>query len=252
MQVHIAADYEHLCHEAASYIARTVLRLPCCSLALPTGQTPVGVYRILAQWTDEGLLDFSGVVVFNLDEYYGLRTDDPRRFRSFLEKHLLHTVQVRNAFSPNSMAPDPEFECRRYDALIAENGGIDLAVLGLGVNAHVAFNEPGTPWEATTHIADLSKDTRSRATEQFGGFDQVPRRAITMGIRTIMNARTVLLLASGPEKSDAVVRTLLGPVTQQVPASALQLHPRLSVFLDRAAAACLSEAGQTPDLSITL
>jgi len=248
--VWIATDYDELCCEAARRIARVVLRRPDATLALPTGQTPKGMYRKLVHLSREGIADLSQTVLFNLDEYFGLPPDHPRSFRYYIHEHLLQHVQVREAHIPDSLTSDPEVECRRYEELIASHGGIDLAVLGLGPNGHIAFNEPGTPWESLTHLAELSPETRRREAQHFGGLERVPHQAITMGIRTIMNARSILLLASGREKAQIVRRSLLGPVTPEVPASVLQLHPNVTVLLDRAAAAELPE--HAPYLAIEL
>jgi glucosamine-6-phosphate deaminase len=206
------------------------------------------MYRELVRLSREGIADLSQTVVFNLDEYFGLPPDHPQSFRRYMKEHLLRHMQVREAHIPDSLASDPEAECRRYEELIASRRGIDLAVLGLGINGHIAFNEPGTPWESLTHLAELSPETRRREAQRFGGLEQVPHRAITMGIRTIMNARSILLLASGKEKAEIVRRSLLGPVTPEVPASVLQLHPNVTVLLDRAAAPELPE--QAPYLAI--
>ncbi|RLE28331.1 glucosamine-6-phosphate deaminase, partial [Candidatus Acetothermia bacterium] len=140
---------------------------------------------------------------------------------------------------PKEPAGGPEAECARYEELIREAGGIDLAVLGLGGNGHIAFNEPGTPFESTIHVAELSQETREAEAAAFGGVDRVPEKAITMGIRTVMNAREIFLLVSGEEKAEVLSRALTGPITPEVPASVLQLHPRLTVLADAAAAGSL-------------
>ncbi len=229
-------DYEALSREAARRIARTVIEKPPAVLALPTGETPKGFYRVLVEWCREGLLDLSRAVILNLDEYLGLPRDHPRSFRAYMRENLLEHVRVGAHYIPDSAAEDPDGECRRYEELIAGQGGIDLAVLGLGPNGHIAFNEPGTPFGSCTHVAVLSPETRRRLILEFGGLERVPERAITMGVRTIMNARAIVLLVSGFGKSSILRESLYGPVTPEVPASVLQLHPRLTVLADRAAA----------------
>lgn len=239
MELIVVDDYESLSLEAARFLARTVLAKASPVLALPTGDTPKGLYRILARWGREGILDPSRTIIFSLDEYLGIPRDHPGSFRTYMREHLLEHVRVGAHYIPEPMPDDPDEECRRYEDIIRDHGGLDLAVLGLGPNGHIAFNEPGTPFGSATHVAALSRETRVREADLFGGPEAVPERAITMGIRTIMNAREILLLAAGEGKAEAVRKALRGPVTPEVPASVLQLHPRLTVILDREAAAGL-------------
>ena len=243
MQVIVVEGYEELSREAARWTARRLLGRPDLVLALPTGDTPVGMYRELVRLHREGLVDFSQATAFNLDEYLGLPPDHPESFASYMHRYLWDHVDLRAEARhiPRSLPEDPEAECRRYEQLLEEAGGIDLAVLGLGRNGHIAFNEPGTPFESRTHVAELSHETREEEAIRFGGLERVPKLAITMGIRTIMNARELLLLVSGEEKREVLTRALTGPVTPRLPASVLQLHPRLVVLADRAAAEGLKE-----------
>ena len=238
----VVDDYERLSREAARLVARRLLERPDLILALPTGDTPLGMYRELVRLFREGLLDFSSAICFNLDEYLGIPPDHPESFASYMCRHLWGQVDLRpeNAHIPHSLPRDPEAECRRYEELIRRVGWIDLAVLGIGENGHIAFNEPGTPFGSLTHVAGLSEDTRKAEADRFGGLERVPQRAITMGIRTIMSARQILLLVSGEEKAKVLARALQGPVTPEVPASALQLHPNLTVLADAAAASRLT------------
>lgn len=238
MRLVVVEDYGELSRGAAKWVARRLLERPELVLALPTGHTPVGMYRELVRLHREGLLDFSRVTSFNLDEYLGIPPDHPQSFASYMRIHLWDQVNLRPGAChiPNSLPEDPEAECAGYEGLIREAGGIDLAVLGLGGNGHIAFNEPGTPFESTIHVAELSQETREAEAAAFGGVDRVPKKAITMGIRTIMNAREILLLVSGEEKAEVLSRALTGPITLEVPASVLQLHPRLTVLADVAAA----------------
>lgn len=243
MQVLILRDYDELSREAARRVVAFVLREPRAVLGFPTGETPLGMYKALVRFHQEGLVDFSEVAVFNLDEYLGLSPTHPASFRRYMEAHFLDHVPVGTYHIPDSKTDDPEAECRRYEELIAEAGGLDLVVLGLGPNGHIAFNEPGTPFEVPTHVAELARETREREARRFGSVGEVPEKAITMGIRTIMNAREVILLAAGAEKAVTVRDALFGPITTQVPASVLQLHPRLTVILDRGAASALPVRG---------
>ena len=181
MEIVIAGDYLELSREAARRIAKTVLLNPSSVIALPTGETPKGLYHLLSAWAREGITDLSHAVLFNLDEYLGIPPDHPQSFRRYMEEHLLRHVRVGTHHIPDANARDPEAECRRYEGLISAHGGIDLAVLGLGPNGHIAFNEPGTPFESATHVVTLSRETRLREAPRFGKLEEVPEKAITMG-----------------------------------------------------------------------
>ena len=238
MRIIICENYQEMSRQAARFIAKRILSKPNLVLALPTGNTPLGFYRELVRMFKEGLIDFSKATAFNLDEYLGLPPHHPQSFRSYMRKHFWDHVNLRpeSRYIPSSSPKNPEAECSRYEQLIESYGGLDLAVLGIGENGHIAFNEPGTPFESLTHVARLSPETRAREASRFGGLDKVPTHAITMGIKTIMHAREILLLASGEEKADALSRSLKGPVTPEIPASILQLHPNLTVIADSSAA----------------
>lgn len=237
MRLIVATNYTQLSWEAARFVARRLLRKPDLVLALPTGETPLGLYQELVRLHKEGLLDFSRATTFNLDEFLDLPPEHPASFHTYMKQNFWDLVNLRPEVRhiPRSLPEDPEEECQRHEALFAEKGGIDLAILGLGKNGHIAFNEPGTPFESLTHVAELSEETRMAEASRFGSLEKVPRKAITMGIRTIMNAREILLLVSGEEKARILERALFGPVTPEVPASVLQLHPSLTVIADRAA-----------------
>jgi glucosamine-6-phosphate deaminase len=235
MRLIVVEDYEGLSWEAARLIARRLLVKPDLVIALPTGETPKGMYQNLVRLYRESLVDFSQAITFNLDEYLGIPEEHPQSFKSYMHRHLWDHVNLKGAHIPSSLTSDPEGECVRYEELIREACGIDLAVLGIGENGHIGFNEPGTPWESETHVAKLSLETRQAAASHFGGLEEVPKLAITIGIKTIMRARKMLLLASGEEKAKALARALHGPITPAVPASIVQLHPKLTVVADRAA-----------------
>jgi len=238
MKIIVVEDYQEMSRWAARFVAQRILSKPNLVIALPTGNTPLGLYHELVRMFKEGLLDFSQITVFNLDEYLGLPPQHPHNFRSYMQKYFWDHVNLRPEFChiPSSSPEDPETECSRYEQLIASRGGLDLTVLGIGENGHIAFNEPGTPFESLTHVAKLSPETRAREAGTFGGLDKVPTHAITMGIKTIMHAREILLLASGEEKALALSRSLKGPITPDTPASVLQLHPNLTVIADSSAA----------------
>lgn len=241
MKLVVVKDYEGLSRKAARFVAHELIAKPNLVLALPTGDTPKGMYNFLVRLYQEGLLDFSQAITFNLDEYLGLPLDHPQSFRSYMHEHLWNHVNLKreNTHIPNSLARDLEAECRRYEEMIEKAGGIDLAVLGLGENGHIAFNEPGTPFESLTHVALLSLETRKEEAQAFGGLENVPTHAITMGIKTIMRSRKILLLVSGKRKASVLAQALLGPVTPEIPASVLQLHPELTVVVDEEAGARL-------------
>ncbi len=242
MKLIVLADYEGLSREAARVVARQILLKGDSVLGLPTGETPIGMYENLIRFYDQGLLDLSRVITFNLDEYYGLPQDHPQSYRRYMRERFFRHVNIpeENIHIPDGLVPDPEEECRRYEAELARHGGLDLLILGLGPNGHIGFNEPGSDWGTETRLVALSEETRRREARRFGSLDLVPTRAITMGIKTIMRARKILLLASGREKALALKKAVQGPITKAVPASVLQLHPEVTVILDREAGSLLS------------
>ncbi len=239
MDVIVKPDYRTLSETAARLVARWSLVEPGSVVMLPTGNTPKGMYAELAQLAAAGLIDFSSVTVFSLDEYLDLPEDDERTFRRYMMRHLWNKISPGPAawHIPSSRPADVQAECQAFDRKVAESGGADLAVLGIGENGHIAFNEPGTPWDRTTHVAELAPQSRRGEAERFGGVEHVPKQAITVGVKTIMRARRVLLLASGEAKAEVLYRALKGPITTDVPASVLQLHPQLTVLVERAAGA---------------
>ena len=230
---------EVLASEAlADRIVQAVAAKPELVLTLPTGRTPLTLYRALVARHRAGQLDFAKVRTFNLDEFVGLPPHDPASFRAYMERHLFAHVNAapeRIGFLDGT-APDLDAECARYEQAIADAGGIDLAVLGLGANGHVAFNEPDEGLIARTHRARLTRGTREANSGAFGGDPtRVPLEALTMGIGTILQARELALVAFGAAKAEPVRRIGAGPVTPRFPASFLQLHPRVTLYLDAAA-----------------
>ena len=210
-------------------------------LGLATGSTPVGLYEKLVQLYEVTGLDFSGVTTFNLDEYVGMAPQHPQSYHYFMSEHLFSKVNLRpdHCFVPDGMAEDLAAEGRRYDARIAQAGGIDLQVLGIGRNAHIGFNEPDIKFEAMTHKVRLDDETIRANARFFERQEDVPRYAISMGIRNIMLARRVLLLANGKEKAEAVRAAVCGGVSPKAPASILQLHRDATFIVDAEAAALL-------------
>ncbi|MFU0828219.1 MAG: Glucosamine-6-phosphate deaminase [Lachnoclostridium sp.] len=226
-----ATDYKDLSRKAANVISAQVILKPDCVLGLATGSTPVGTYKQLIEWYKKGDLDFSKVTTVNLDEYCGLSPENSQSYHYFMEHNFFQHINIdRNkTHIPNGMAKDYEAECARYDKLIADLGGIDLQLLGIGRNGHIGFNEPNISFEKTTHVVELDESTIKANARFFPSLEEVPRKAITMGIKSIMQAKKILLIAYGPDKKEIMEKALHGPVTPDVPASILQFHPDLTV-----------------------
>ncbi|HET7559792.1 MAG TPA: glucosamine-6-phosphate deaminase [Limnochordia bacterium] len=241
MRIEVFADYDQMSAAAAALVERAVSAAERPVLGFATGATPIGLYRALVARHRAGALSFSRARSFNLDEYVGLPASHPQSYRSYMRENLFDAVDFAAGACrvPDGQADSLKAECEAYEAQIAAAGGIDLQVLGIGTNGHIGFNEPGTPFGTLTHVATLSERTRQSNAVYFAGVEAVPKRAISMGIRTIMNARRLVLLASGSSKAEAIRHTVSGPVTPEVPSSVLQLHPDLTLLLDRAAAAAL-------------
>lgn len=210
--------------EVAESIARQLKEKPDSRLALPTGRSPIGCYRFLAEWSAAGALDWSSAQCFALDDY--IDVEESHSFQTFLTEHL-----YRHTNLPQANRHNPR-ECDDYDALIAEFGGLDMVVLGLGTNGHIAFNEPGTPSESWTHCMWLTESTRAANASEFGSIDRVPTKAVTMGLKTILSSRKIILVASGERKRPILQQALTGGVTNIIPGSFLALHPRLKVVAD--------------------
>lgn len=232
MKIIKAKSYQDLSRKAANLISAQVILKPECVLGLATGSTPIGTYRQLVEWYQKDDIDFSRVTTFNLDEYVGLSPENPQSYHAFMRRNLFDHVNLapERCHVPDGCATDLARACREYDAAIAEKGGIDLQLLGIGGNGHIAFNEPGEAFEKDTHIVALKESTIRANQRFFASADQVPRQAITMGIRLIMQARKILLIAEGTAKKRALEQALFGPISAQVPASILQLHPDLTVI----------------------
>jgi glucosamine-6-phosphate deaminase len=232
---------------AALLVARIVGRElnanPHLVLGLATGVTMERVYRNLVRLHKDERLDFSLCSTFNLDEYVGLFPSDPNSYRHYMQHHLFEQVNIdpRNTHLPNGLAADLEAECRKYEALIQRFGGIDLQLLGIGKAGHIGFNEPLSALRSRTRVKALTPTTIAQNAPSFGGEERMPRRAITMGVGTIIEARRCLLLATGDSKAAVIAQAVEGPITSMVTASALQLHPRCTVVVDEEAAAALKE-----------
>lgn len=244
MRVIIEADAAAVARRAAALVAKLLRARPKAVLAMPTGQTPLGLYReLLRLHRDEGL-DFAAASCFQLDEYYGLPADDPRSFRRYLRDELLDHLNLspRRVHALDGSAADPARECARYEHAIESAGGLDLAVLGIGADGHIGFNEPGSSLGSRTRLKTLTEQTARDAVAAAPHGGELPRLALTMGVGTILGARCCLLLATGAAKADPVRLAVEGPITSQVTASALQLHADAYVMLDEAAASSLVRA----------
>ena len=238
MKIIRTKDYADMSRKAANIISAQVIMKPDCVLGLATGGTPVGTYEKLVERYNEGDLDFSEVTSVNLDEYRGLPKEHPESYWSFMHKNLFDHVNIRPEaiHLPDGTNPDAADACAKYNDIIHSVGGIDLQLLGLGPNGHIGFNEPGEAFELETHCVDLTPAT-IEANKRFfdGNEDLVPKQAYTMGIRTIMQARKVLMVVNGAGKAEIVKKAFFGPVTPEVPASILQMHPDFILVADEEA-----------------
>ncbi|HEX5414236.1 MAG TPA: glucosamine-6-phosphate deaminase [Chloroflexota bacterium] len=239
-RVIVADSATDVAARAADHVEAVIARRPTAVLVLPTGRTPVELYRELKRRYAAGRIDFGQVRTFNLDEWVGVAPDEPGSYAGFMTEQLFSRVNLsaENCHIPNGLAPDLDAECRRYDELIRQVGGVDLAILGIGGNGHIGFNEPGTSPLVRTHAATVEPSTQLANAYAFDG-RPVPSRALTMGIATILEAREILLLATGAEKAEILLRALTGPITEGVPASILRRHSNVSVLADKLAAAQL-------------
>ena len=237
MKIYVADDYKGMSRKAANIVSAQVILNPSCVLGLATGSTPVGMYKQLIDWYNKGDLDFSQVKTVNLDEYVGLAPTHDQSYRYFMQTNLFDhvNIDVANTNVPDGLAEDPEAECRRYNQVIRDLGGIDIQVLGMGHNGHIGFNEPDHAFELETHVVDLAESTIQANARFFASRDEVPKRAMTMGIKSIMQARRILVVVSGEDKADIVKTAFTGPVVPQVPASILQMHPDVVLVGDKAA-----------------
>ena len=234
MRVIVQSNREAVGRRAAQFVAELVRREPTCVLGLATGGTVLGIYAELVRMHREEGLDFSRVVSFNLDEYVGLGPSHPQSYRFFMQQHLFDhiNIDVRNTHVPDGRALDFEAHSQQYEKMIKDEGGIDLQLLGIGTDGHIAFNEPGSSLGSRTRLKTLTEETVRDNARFFGSIEQVPRLAVTMGVGTILESRRCLLLASGDAKAKAVRDTVEGPVTAQVTASALQLHREVVAVVD--------------------
>ncbi|RJP35336.1 MAG: glucosamine-6-phosphate deaminase [Candidatus Omnitrophota bacterium] len=238
MEVIIKKDYEAMSKEAALIVANLVKNIPNCVLGLATGSTPIGLYKELIRMHKNEGLDFSKVTTFNLDEYCGLPPSHDQSYHYFMHDNLFNhiNVQPQNIHVPSGTAPDVDAFCEWYEDEIEKAGGIDLQVLGIGGDGHIAFNEPGSSLGSRTRMKTLTQETIDDNARFFAKKEDVPRYAITMGVGTIMEAGHCLLLCNGEKKAETIARAIEGPITAEITASALQMHPQATFILDEPAA----------------
>lgn len=235
MNIIKADDYNAMSSMAANYIAAQVTLKPNCVLGLATGSSPVGTYQELVRRYQAGDLDFSKVTSINLDEYKGLSPENDQSYRYFMNTNLFDHINIdkTRTYVPNGLEDNAEKACADYDAVIEHCGGIDLQLLGLGNNGHIGFNEPDTFFAKKTHCVDLTKSTIEANARFFDSMDKVPKQAYTMGIQSIMMAKKILVIVSGEGKAQIVKEAFTGPITSQVPASILQMHPDVTLIADK-------------------
>lgn len=224
--------YEEMSEVAANIFSKQIQAKPNSVLGLATGGSPVGMYKELVSQHQAGQLSFKDVQTFNLDEYVGLDHTSPASYWTFMHKNLFNLVDIQpqNIHLPNGKAKDLAAECAAYDASIEAAGGIDLQLLGIGVNGHIGFNEPGTPFDSMTNIVELTESTKTENAIYFDDPSEVPTHAITMGIQSIMKAKEIVLIAFGEKKLDAIEKLKSGVITEDFPASQLVTHPNVTVI----------------------
>lgn len=238
MRIIIEKNYEEMSKKAANLVAAQIYLNPKSVLGLATGSTPLRMYCELVRMNKENGLDFGEITTFNLDEYVDLDQNNENSYNYYMNENFFRHVNIKkeNIYIPRGKVSNLEEECKKYEEKISSSGGIDLQVLGIGNNGHIGFNEPNLKFEATTHVVKLDDDTINANSRFFNSIDEVPKFAISMGIKTIMHARKILLLASGVSKARILREALYGEITPEVPASILQLHPDVAVVVDEDAA----------------
>jgi len=244
MRIYKALDYQDMSRKAANIISAQIILKPDCVLGLATGSTPIGIYRQLIDWYKKGDLSFQEVKTVNLDEYKGLSSDNCQSYRYFMNNNLFDHINInkQNTFLPDGTNEDSEVECNRFNGIIEQLGNIDLQLLGLGHNGHIGFNEPSDSFETGTHCVALSESTLIANSRLFEDGGEMPSHAYTMGIRTIMLAKKILMVVSGIDKAEILMKALTGPVTPLVPASILQLHQDFTIIADEDAITYINDS----------
>ena len=237
MRIFVTENYEAMSAKAADVLAAVVHLKSDCVLGLATGSTPVGLYKELIRMNQAGEIDFAPITSFNLDEYYPISPDNNQSYRYFMNENLFNHVNIDKSRThvPNGMAVDADAECKAYDAALKAAGGADIQLLGIGVNGHIAFNEPDEELICGTHVTALTDSTIEANSRFFASRDQVPTRALTMGMASILSAKKIVILANGKGKHPAVKKLLDDTITTQNPATLLKVHPDVTLICDKAA-----------------
>lgn len=235
MEIVRASNYEDMSKKACEKMTQVLKQNKSPVIGLATGSTPEGLYQCLIEKYKNNEISFENTISFNLDEYVGLANDNPNSYHYYMDDKLFNHIDIKreNVHIPSGVAEDLEEECRQYETLIKQAKQIDFQLLGLGVNGHIGFNEPGTPFSSRTHVVELDESTRNANAHFFASGWEVPSRAISMGIETIMESKEILLLASGEKKADAVARLLDGEISEQFPASILHTHKNVTIIADK-------------------
>jgi len=238
MNIRVVKDYNEMSYQAAQLIAEQIRKKGNTVLGLATGSTPEGMYKELINLNQENKVNFSEIVTFNLDEYYGLSPEHPQSYCFFMRNKFFKHVNIKkeNIHLLNGITENVDKECKQYEDLIKKSGRIDLQVLGIGDNGHIGFNEPDISLYTQTHLVNLNTKTIQANSRFFNNVQEMPKQAITMGIGTIMRARKIILLANGKRKARVIERTINSPITTKVPASVLQLHNDVTIIADQEAA----------------
>lgn len=244
MRIIVCENYELLSKKSAQIVASQIILKPNSILGLATGSTPLGMYKNLIKMYKEGLIDFSKIKTFNLDEYYNLPINNNQSYHYFMNSNLFNHININkeNIHIPNGISDNINVECILYDKKIDDNGGIDIQVLGIGNNCHIGFNEPSESFDKLTHVVTLDESTRIANARFFNNLDEVPIKAITMGIGSIFKSKKIILLASGKNKAEAIYNTVYGNITPKVPSSILQFHKDVIIILDKEAASLLNKS----------
>lgn len=235
MRVILCKNYNELSVNSAKIVASQLMLKPNSVLGFATGSTPIGLYKELINMYNIGEIDFSQSVGFNLDEYYTISPENPQSYHYFMKENLFKYVNIKKTFIPDGSAKNPEDECRRYEETIERYGGIDLQILGIGQNGHIGFNEPDTCLNTDTHLTNLTQSTIKANSRFFKNIDEVPKKAITMGISTILKSKRIMLLASGKNKHNVVKELLTKDINTNVPATMLKVHPDVVLIIDEEA-----------------
>ena len=237
MEIIEAKNYDEMSEKAAQLILTKVKQTPSLVLGLATGGTPVGTYQHLVDDYQAHRTSYQHVHTVNLDEYVGIEKENPTSYHTYMNEHLFQLIDIpiEQTHLPNAMAKDLQAECQKYEQLIEDLGGIDLQILGIGVNGHIGFNEPGTSFESTTNVVELTASTREKNACYFDNPFDVPTHAVTMGISTIMKSKQIVLLVSGKQKAQILYKLLTEPTNEQVPASILKQHSHVTIIADREA-----------------